>query len=124
MTPFGRKIRDLRKARAISQKQMARDLDLSPAYLSALEHGHRGPPTWAFVQRVISYFDLIWDDAEEIEQLARLSHPRLTVDAAGLSAEAVELVNRLNREIGHLSEDRINRLLRILRQKEPEKSVE
>ena len=118
MTPFGKKIRELRKNKGINQKQMASDMDVSPAYLSALEHGHRGQPTWAMVQRVISYFHLIWDDAEEIEQLARLSHPRITVDTSGLSAEAVTLVNQLSRKIRSLSPERISELSELLDQKD------
>ncbi len=118
MTPFGKKIRELRKSKSINQKQMAADLDVSPAYLSALEHGHRGQPTWAMVQRVISYFDLIWDDAEEIEQLARLSHPRITVDSSGLSAEAVALVNQLARKIRSLSPSRIATMSELLDRQE------
>lgn len=105
MTPFGQKIRELRAEKNLSQKKMAQDLGISSAYLSALEHGHRGPPTWAMVQRVISYFSLIWDDAEEIEQLARLSHPRITIDASGLSSEAVIMVNRLSRKIRSLTQE-------------------
>ncbi len=117
MTPFGKKIRALRKNKGINQKQMAADLDVSPAYLSALEHGHRGQPTWAMVQRVIGYFNLIWDDAEEIEQLARLSHPRITVDTSGLSAEAVTLVNHLARNIRTLPPAKITELLVTLDRK-------
>ena len=41
MTPFGQKLRDLRRERNISQKEMAGALGVSAAYLSALEHGHR-----------------------------------------------------------------------------------
>lgn len=114
MTPFGKKIRELRKIKGINQKQMAADLEVSPAYLSALEHGHRGRPTWAMVQHVIRYFDLIWDDAEEIEQLARLSHPRLMVDTSGLSADSVALVNKLARKIRNLSPARIAQLATLL----------
>lgn len=118
MTPYGKKIRELRKAKDINQKQMAADLDVSPAYLSALEHGHRGPPTWAMVQHVIRYFGLIWDDAEEIEQLARLSHPRITVDTSGLSADAVELVNKLAQKIRKLPSVRIAQLSELLDRQE------
>lgn len=118
MTPYGKKIRELRKAKGISQKQMAADLDVSPAYLSALEHGHRGKPTWAMVQHVIRYFELIWDDAEEIEQLARLSHPRITVDTSGLSAEAVALVNQMAQKIRKLPSARIAQLSELLDQRQ------
>lgn len=99
MTPFGAKVRELRDQRGISLRQMAADLEVTPAYLSALEHGHRSPPNWALVQRIITYFDLIWDDADELEDLARNSHPRVVIDTAGLSPDATRLANRLSRNI-------------------------
>ena len=117
MTPFGEKIRQLRAEKGINQKQMAHDLDISPAYLSALEHGHRGRPTWAMVQKVISYFDLIWDDAEEIEALARQSRPRVVVDTSGLSPQAVAMVNQLARNIRSLSPDDITGISTLINKK-------
>ena len=117
MTPFGQKIRQLRKERGLSQKQMASDLGVSPAYLSALEHGHRGRPSWAIVQNIISYFQLIWDDAEEIEQLARLSDPKIMVDTSGLPAETVAFTNQLSQKISSLSAEKIRELSDILNRK-------
>ena len=52
--------------KGVSQKEMAAALGVSAAYLSALEHGRRGAPTWAFVQKMIGYFNVIWDDAEDL----------------------------------------------------------
>ncbi|MCF8473500.1 MAG: helix-turn-helix domain-containing protein [Emcibacter sp.] len=118
MTPFGKKIRQLRKARNINQKQMAADLSISPAYLSALEHGHRGKPSWAMVQKVIHYFELIWDEAEEIENLARLSHPRIIVDTSGLSPETTVFVNELAQKIQSLPLKKIKELSEILARKD------
>ncbi len=118
MTPFGEKVRELRKARGISQKQMAKKLAISPAYLSALEHGHRGRPSWALIQQIISFFNIIWDEAEELENLARLSHPRMVVDTSGLSAEATELVNLLNREIRTMDEKTIKKMLDLVKKEE------
>ncbi len=114
MTPFGREIRRLRAERAISQKDMAKAIGLSPAYLSALEHGHRGQPSWELLQRIIGFFNVIWDDAEELQRLAALSHPRVTIDTAGLSAEATALANRLSGCIGKLSDEDIRRLQETL----------
>ncbi|HAC57678.1 MAG TPA: transcriptional regulator, partial [Rhodobiaceae bacterium] len=37
MTPFGRKVRELRAARGLTMKEMAAALRVTPAYLSALE---------------------------------------------------------------------------------------
>ena len=64
MTPLGEKIRELRSLRGVTMKEMAAALRVSPAYLSALEHGRRGRPTWAQVQAIIGYFNVIWDEAE------------------------------------------------------------
>ena len=44
MTPFGSRLRELRADRAITMREMAHALEISPAYLSALEHGKRGRP--------------------------------------------------------------------------------
>ena len=40
-TPFGKAVRHLRDRKGVSQKAMAAALGVSPAYLSALEHGRR-----------------------------------------------------------------------------------
>jgi transcriptional regulator with XRE-family HTH domain len=111
MTPFGQKLRTMRAERSITLKDMAGALGVSPAYLSALEHGHRGAPAWYLVQRIITFFNVIWDEAEEIERLAQISHPRIVVDTSGLGPEATELANKFARQIGTLSETDIRALL-------------
>ena len=115
MTPFGARVRALRRARDVSLKAMAGALGVSPAYLSALEHGRRGPPPWPLVQAVIAYFNVIWDEAEELQRLAALSHPRVTVDTAGLAPEATELANVLARDIGLLTREEAAALLQRLK---------
>jgi transcriptional regulator with XRE-family HTH domain len=114
MTPFGEKLRLLRKSRGISLKQMAADLHLSAAYLSALEHGRRGRPSPGLVMQILGYFNVIWDEAEELKTLAQLSHPKITLDTGGLSPNATLLANRLAEQIGHLSDDRLQALLTVL----------
>lgn len=95
----------------MTQSVLAAALEVSPAYLSALEHGHRGRPSAMLVDRICAYFDIIWDEADELSELGRLSHPRVVVDTAGLSPQATELANRLARAIKHLPEDKLERLL-------------
>ncbi len=114
MTPFGREIRRLRAERGLSQKHMAKAIGVSAAYLSALEHGHRGQPSWELLQRIIGYFNVIWDEAEELQRLAALSHPRITIDTAGLSADATALANRLAESIEGLSEEDIRQMLAVI----------
>jgi len=114
MTPFGDRMRNLRAERGVTLKDMADAIGVSPAYLSALEHGKRGRPGWHLIQRIIAYFNIIWDEAEEVVRLARISHPRITIDTAGLSPKATELSNRLADEIGKLDSGVLEEILTIL----------
>ncbi len=111
MTPFGARVRELRDRRGILLKKMADDLGVSSAYLSALEHGHRGRPGPGLVLQICGYFDLDWDEAEELKSLGQKSHPRITVDTAGLSPVATELANTLAEQIGQLDDDTIQWIL-------------
>ena len=115
MTPFGMKVRELRKTRKITLKEMAEELGVSSAYFSALEHGHRGKPGSGLVQQICGYFNLIWDDAEELRRLAQLSHPRVVIDTSGLSPEATELANTLAVKIQDLDEETIDWVLAEIR---------
>ncbi len=115
MTPFGAKLRELRRERRVSQKEMAAALGVSAAYLSALEHGRRGAPNWAMVQKIIGYFNVIWDDAEDLQRLAARSRPRVPVDTAGLSPAATEFANLVADRIGELDEAGIMALMAAFR---------
>lgn len=114
MTPFGRRVRELRAQKGITLAQMAQGLGVTPAYLSALEHGKRGRPTFTLIQGTIHLLGVIWDEADALVRLADLSHPRVTVDTAGLDAEATLFANRLAREIDALETDDLRRLAAVL----------
>ncbi|MBW8638335.1 helix-turn-helix domain-containing protein [Hoeflea sp. WL0058] len=120
MTPFGQALRDMRRKRGISQKTMAAAIGVTPAYVSALEHGHRGQPSWELLQRIIGYFNVIWDEAEELQKLASVSHPRIVVDTSGLSVDATRLANRLASDIGKLDEADIREMLSLLETRSPD----
>ena len=107
MTPFGSKVREFRAIRGLSLKKMAEDLGVSSAYFSALEHGHRGRPGTGLIQQISGYFDLTWEEAEDLQRLAQLSHPRVVVDTSGLSPSATELANVLAENIHNMDEDTI-----------------
>ena len=107
MTPFGARLRTLRAARGMTMAQLAGRLEVTPAYLSALEHGHRGAPGTGLVHQVCEAFGLIWDEADELGRLARLSHPKPTIDTAGLSPERTALANRLAQTIARLPDETV-----------------
>jgi transcriptional regulator with XRE-family HTH domain len=114
VTPFGQRVRALRAQRGITLAEMAGVLGVTPAYLSALEHGKRGRPTFTLIQGVIHVLGVIWDEADELVRLADLSHPRIVIDTAGLEPEATLVANRLARDIGDLDGDDLSRLSAVL----------
>ena len=119
MTPFGEKLRALRQARGILLKDMAAALQVSPAYLSALEHGRRGAASAGLVHQVCQFFGLIWDDADELTALAKLSRPRLKLNSAGLTAEQTALANRLARNLRNLDPETVAAMQALLDAAQP-----
>ena len=93
MTPFGEKMKMLRAEKGFTQQQQADQLGVSKAYISALENGARGKPSAPFVDQICAWLGLIWDDAEELKNLAAFSHPKPTIDASRSTADAVRLAN-------------------------------
>ena len=114
MTPFGERVRQLRRERGLMLKDMASHLGVSSAYLSALERGERGKPTWTLIQGVLQYFRIIWDEADELTRLADLSDPRVKIDTANTDPQATLLANRLAREIRDLSPEELDEMLSVL----------
>ena len=114
MTPFGARVRSLRTDRGITLTQLAEALQVSAAYLSALEHGKRGAPSAGLVHQVNEYFGLIWDDADDMAHLAKLSNPRVTVNTAGLTPEQTALANRLAQAIHRLPPETVAALHAVL----------
>lgn len=115
MTPFGAKLRELRKERNVNLKEMAAGIGVTSAYLSALEHGNRGLPTFEMTQRMIAYLNIIWDEAHELQQLREISNPRVTVDTAGLAPAATEFANELSKEIHTLDQRTLEQMITLLR---------
>ena len=115
MTPLGIKLRKLRARKGVTLAEMGVALDVSPAYLSALEHGKRGRPTTVRLHQICAYFDIIWDEADDLRSLADISHPKITIDTSGLSPEATELANRLAEKIGELGDEQLTVMLGLLK---------
>lgn len=116
MTPFAEAVRELRRRKGVTQKQMAIAIGVSPAYLSALEHGRRGKPSFDLLQRIAGYFNIIWDEAEDLFQVARTSDPKVVIDTSGLPAEYTAFANALSRVIRSLPAETLADLRSVLDQ--------
>ncbi|MDQ0457956.1 helix-turn-helix domain-containing protein [Rhizobium paknamense] len=121
MTPFGDAVRRLREAKGVSQKEMAEAIGVSPAYLSALEHGRRGKPSFNLLQRIAGYFNIIWDEAEELFAEADASHPRAVLDTSGMPSAYTAFANKLSRMIRTLPPDVLEEMEAVLNRVEKRK---
>ena len=119
MTPFAEAVRALREKKGVTQKQMALAIGVSPAYLPALEHGKRGKPSFDLLQRIAGYFNIIWDEAEELFSLAGTSDPRVVIDTAGLPPQYTMLANGLAWNIRKLPPSVIDELSEVLQKSRP-----
>lgn len=114
MTPLGAYLRQKRDQLGVNQKEMAVGIGITPAYLSALERGHRGKPSFALLQRIIGYLGVIWDEADQVQRLAGLSDPKVSVDTSELSAQATEFACRIAQEIHTWDDTALAKLLDAL----------
>lgn len=103
--------------------ELAGQLQVSAAYLSALEHGRRGTPSAGLVHQVCEAFGLIWDAADEIGQLARLSRPRVRMNTGGLTPEQTALANRFAEALERLSPESVAALHAVLDAAQPHPRV-
>ena len=115
MTPFGKELRKMRASRSITLKQHAVACGVTPAYLSALEHGHRGNPTREMTERIVSALQAQPFERETLAKLLRYSRPIVRVDTSGLSPLATELANQLAENIAELSETDLQEILQHVR---------
>lgn len=111
LTEFGKAVRMCRVSVETTLAEMAKDLGVSPAFLSAVETGRKKvPPEMA--QKVSSFFMKHGCDQKyDFEALADASNEQVNV--AGLSLEQQMLVSSLARS--NLDSNQIARLAQLLK---------
>lgn len=87
MVDCAEKLRTLRTARGITQKQLATRLGISKAMVSAYENATKAPSIEVLI-RIAALFGVTVDYLVSVE-------PHATVDCAGLDDDAVALVAAL-----------------------------
>ncbi len=105
MTPFGLQLRMMRRERKMTMAYMAGVIGVTPAYLSQLETGKKGQPSTVMVDRICGMLGLIWDDAESLKDLAKLSRVRTVIDTSGLGPEATRAANLMSEILPRVDEE-------------------
>ena len=111
MTPFGFKLKYIRVKRHKSLKDMSKALKVSIAYISMLENGKRGRPADGLIELICSYFNLSWEEADELKFLAKHSDINTKMNSEKLSLNATMLTNVLKNNIKWLTEEQLKNLI-------------
>ena len=111
MTPFGIKLKYIRTQRHKSLKDLSKALKVSIAYVSMLENGKRGRPADGLIELICSYFNLSWDESDELKFLAKHSDINAKMNSEKLSLNATMLTNVLKNNIKWLTEEQLKKLI-------------
>lgn len=109
---FGKYLKDLRKKRGLSQKQVAAAAMLDQSYLSAVERGRRSPPRDDILERLILAVNATAKEKERLQIGRALA--RLGMATNGLSDKQSEALAVLIRDVQALSEEELKAIQALL----------
>ncbi len=122
---FGKKMKELRKEKKISLRQLAKMLKLTPAYISRIENGHENPPKAEHISRIAQILEV--DDSVLFELMPKgLRHQRIPEDIIE-GYQKDEVTNRKVPEFfrtvrkANLSEKDWDNLIKDIKKKRKEK---
>lgn len=96
---FGARVRSLRRAKKLTQRQVAERIPMSPGNLSRLENGEHGPPADEVIAQMAAILDI---DASELFKLAGRD-----VGGASFESQVLSELERLRRDM-RAGFDRLN----------------
>ena len=114
MTKFGIFIRKFRLDRGIRLRDMARDLKISPAYLSGMETGHKDISD-SLVDKIVSVYNLSTEQTKELKHSVVLSQQKICI-TTGQIAWKNEIVSKLKEKLDTLSEEQQFKIIDILKE--------
>lgn len=113
ITEFGKFLRSLRQSHAELLKNMAETLDVSAAFLSAVEAGKKSiPPT--LVQQIIEAYKLPAKQVSELRDAVDASQRSATIDLTDASPAARGVAVALARQFNSLSGDELAMLKKTM----------
>ena len=103
-TTFGKELRKLRIDKDETIHQMAKKLEMSMSYLSAIEAGSRNIPG-DMVDKIIVKYKLNKERSENLRQAEAESAKEINVNLEGISKEQRKLVFALSRKLNKISDE-------------------
>lgn len=113
ITEFGKFLRSLRQSHAELLKDMAETLNISAAFLSAVEAGKKSIPA-TLVSQVIEAYGLPAKQIQQLKAAVDESQRSATIDLEGVSPEARGVAVALARQFNSLSNDELESLKKTM----------
>jgi len=102
---FGARVRSLRRAKKLTQRQVAERIPMSPGNLSRLENGEHGPPADEVITKLAAILDI---DLAELFKLAGRD-----VGGASFEQQVLSELHRLRRDM-HAGFERLDAAIAAL----------
>lgn len=103
-TVLGKELRKLRIDKDETIHHMAKKLEMSISYLSAIEAGNRNIPS-GLVDKIINKYHLNKERSEIMRQAEAESSKEINVDLSKVSVEQRKLVFALSRKLNDISDE-------------------
>jgi transcriptional regulator with XRE-family HTH domain len=113
LTRFGKKLRTLRLEKDQRLKDMADELGVTAAYLSAVENGKRSVPD-LWIGKLSDRYGLSDSEIEELQKLAYEDKTNIKIDLNDAEDVEVGLALSFARKFKDLSDEQVSEIQRIL----------
>lgn len=112
---LGVQLKELRKAKGERLLDMADNLEVSVAFVSAVENGKKSPPE-TFIEKVVSLYDLSVAEAESLRRAADVSREHFSIRPE--TDLAKETAGLMARKVNSLSPSDLSEIMKILKKKD------
>lgn len=101
MSPFSHYLYELRMRKEIRQSELAELLGYEQSYISALEIGVKGPPTPAFIEKLVTALGMDRAEQEELRCIAEASQRKLALNG-DCSPDVYWMLKELREQVNEL----------------------
>lgn len=113
LTTFGKQLRSLRIEKDLRLKEMADELGVTVAYLSAVENGKRTVPD-SWIEQIARMYDLSDEEIISLQRAAYENKKAIKINFENANEYETELVLSFARKFKTLSVEQANELQKIL----------
>jgi len=117
LTPFGKELRKLRIDRELTLGDLAKQLDVSAAFLSAVETGRKKVPE-GMVKDIAAKLKLSGADLTRLKEAAEGSPVTVRIELSGADTQSRKLAVAFARQFKSLTDSQVLQFHRLLAKKE------